>query len=143
MVELMATLCCGLFAGAAVYISLVEHPARMVCGTGLAATEFVPSYKRAAVMQASLAVLGLLLSLMAWRLSGRAPWAVGGVVLGAVVPFTLLVLRPTNDALLDPALDRDSERARTLLERWARLHAVRSVVSLVAFAVLLWAHGTW
>ena len=39
------------------YITLVEHPARMQCGTLLAATEFGPSYKRAAVMQAALAVV--------------------------------------------------------------------------------------
>jgi hypothetical protein len=53
--ELVATLCAGLFAGAAIYITLVEHPARLECGTDLAVTEFGPSYRRAAIMQASLA----------------------------------------------------------------------------------------
>src|SRR5688572_21366940 len=47
----------GLFAGAALYINLVEHPARMECGTELAATVFGPSYKRAAVMQVALAAV--------------------------------------------------------------------------------------
>ncbi len=28
-----AMLCAGLFAGAALYISFVEHPTRMLCGT--------------------------------------------------------------------------------------------------------------
>jgi hypothetical protein len=46
----LATLCSGLFAGAALYISFVEHPARMLCGTTLAITQFAPSYKRATVM---------------------------------------------------------------------------------------------
>ena len=50
-----AILSCSLFAGAALYINLAEHPARMECGTALAATVFKPSYRRAAVMQASLA----------------------------------------------------------------------------------------
>ena len=45
--QLLATLSAGLFAGAAIYITFVEHPARMQCGTGLAVTEFGPSYKRA------------------------------------------------------------------------------------------------
>ena len=40
LLELIATLCAGLFAGAAIYITLVEHPARLECGTVLAATEF-------------------------------------------------------------------------------------------------------
>jgi hypothetical protein len=41
--EVLATLCAGLFAGAAVYITLVEHPARLECGTELAVREFGPS----------------------------------------------------------------------------------------------------
>jgi hypothetical protein len=61
LLELLATLCAGLFAGAAIYITLVEHPARLECGTLLATTEFGPSYRRASLMQASLATLGLVL----------------------------------------------------------------------------------
>ncbi len=56
--EFIAVLAGGLFTGAAVYISLVEHPARMECGVELAATEFAPSYRRAMVMQVSLAAVG-------------------------------------------------------------------------------------
>ena len=54
---IVAILASTLFAGAALYVSLVEHPARLSCGTELAATEFGPSYKRATVMQVALAVL--------------------------------------------------------------------------------------
>ena len=35
--EFVAGLACALFSGAAVYLSLVEHPARMECGVELAA----------------------------------------------------------------------------------------------------------
>ncbi len=42
--ELVAVLACGLFTGAAVYISLVEHAARMECGVETVAAEFPPSY---------------------------------------------------------------------------------------------------
>jgi len=56
--EFVAVLACGLFSEAAVYLSLVEHLARMECGVELAATEFAPSYRRATVMQASLAAVG-------------------------------------------------------------------------------------
>ena len=64
--ELLATLCAGLFAGAAIYITLVEHPARLECGTELAATEFGPSYRRATVMQVPLAAIGLIAAVVAW-----------------------------------------------------------------------------
>ena len=32
----LAVGCCGLFAGAALYVNLVEHPARISCGVELA-----------------------------------------------------------------------------------------------------------
>jgi hypothetical protein len=63
--ESLAILCSGLFAGAALYISFVEHPARTLCGTTLAITQFAPSYKRATIMQASLAALGTLAAIAA------------------------------------------------------------------------------
>ena len=58
--EFVATLACAIFAGAALYINLVEHPARMVCGTELAIRQWAPSYKRATWMQAPLAIVGFL-----------------------------------------------------------------------------------
>ena len=77
LAEFIAVLACSLFAGAAVYVNLVEHPARMECGVELAATEFPPSYRRASIMQATLAALGLLSSVAAWlagaHSGGRLP----------------------------------------------------------------------
>jgi hypothetical protein len=137
--EALAALCAGLFAGAAVYINVVEHPARMLCGTRLAVTEFAPSYKRATLMQASLAAVGSLGAIAAWLVGAPTIWLVGGFLLGAVIPFTILVILPTNKRLLDPSLDKDSELADKLLRRWAKLHAVRSCMSLASFLVFLYA----
>jgi len=136
--EFIATLCAGLFAGAAIYITLVEHPARLDCGTELAVTEFGPSYRRAAVMQASLAAVGFPAALMAW-LQGRGLLVLlGGLLLGAVIPFTLLVIFPTNKRLLDSGLDRRSVEAAELLGRWGQLHAIRSLLGAGAFGLLIW-----
>ncbi|TLY20107.1 MAG: DUF1772 domain-containing protein, partial [Nitrospirae bacterium] len=78
--QFLTTFCCSLFAGGALYVGLVEHPARMECGTQVAVTEFSPSYRRAAVMQALLAVLGFLFSLIAWLQGSDIRWLVGGVL---------------------------------------------------------------
>lgn len=134
---LLATLAAGLFAGAALYITAVEHPARMSCGTELAVREFAPSYKRATVMQATLAVAGCLAGLAAAWQQQDPVVAIGALLLGAVVPFTLIVIFPTNARLLDPALDPRGAEASGLLQRWGRLHAVRSALSTVAFLLLL------
>jgi hypothetical protein len=137
MLELLATLAAGLFSGASIYINLVEHPARMQCGTVLAITQWGPSYKRATVMQAGLAVIGLLSAAGAWMLGAEGSWLIGGILLGLVIPFTLIVILPINRKLVTPDLARESLDIRRLLDRWARLHAVRIVLSFSSFLVFL------
>jgi Domain of unknown function (DUF1772) len=134
-----ATLATALFTGAAVYISLVEHPARLSCPTAHAVEQWRPSYKRATVMQVPLAVAGSLLSIAAWLSDAGLIWLVAGLVLASVVPFTLLVMWRTNKQLEDPSLDTTSELARSLLVRWGRLHAIRSGLSLLALILMLFA----
>jgi hypothetical protein len=133
----IATMCAGLFAGAAIYINAVEHPARVSCGTDIALREFAPSYHRATIMQASLAVAGCVAGLWSgWQ--QRDGWiALGAILLGAVVPFTLLAILPTNKRLLDSDLDPRDRAAAELLSRWGRLHATRSVLSSAAFVLFL------
>lgn len=137
LLEMLATLSAGLFAGAAIYLNLVEHPARMECGTDLAVTEFAPSYRRAAIMQGVLGAAGFLAAAGAWLTDSSVWWLIGGIILGAVIPFTLLVIFPTNKWLLDSSLDKGSELASELLTRWGRLHAVRSALSLISFLLFI------
>jgi Domain of unknown function (DUF1772) len=136
--EFLTAFASSLFAGAAVYITLVEHPARMACGIEVAAAEFSPSYRRATVMQASLAIAGFVFSVVAWLTGAPAWWLIGSLLLVSVVPFTLLVIMPTNKALLDSSLDKRSARAAQLLSRWGQLHAVRSLMSTLALMLFLY-----
>jgi uncharacterized membrane protein len=139
--ELISTLSSALFTGASVYINLVEHPARMQAGTQVALAEFAPSYKRATVTQVSLASVGFLSALVTWRLRSDVRWLIGGGLLVAVIPFTAVAILPTNKRLLDPATANDPDLAEKLLIRWGRLHAVRSVLSLVSSLVFLFLLG--
>jgi uncharacterized membrane protein len=135
VLEVSATIAAGLFSGAAIYVNLVEHPARMQCGNDLAIKQFGPSYRKATIMQVSLAIAGLLMATVAWLKGGSIWWLVGGLTLFAVVPFTLLFILPTNHKLLEPTLDNESEFASRLLVRWGRLHAIRSILGLIAFLI--------
>ena len=135
--QFIATLSTTLFSGAAIYINFVEHPARMGCDTKTAATVWAPSYRRATVMQASLAILGFLSGLVSWFLGGGIMWLVGALFIGSVVPFTFIAIMPTNHLLLTPGRDLASSETRTLLEKWGRLHAVRSALSFVAALVYI------
>jgi hypothetical protein len=136
--EFVAIFAAAVFAGAALYINLVEHPARMMLDTKHAAMEWAPSYARATRMQAPLAVLSLLAGLGAWLLGAGAGWAIAAVLIGAVVPFTLLGIMPTNKALLLPGRDLSSAETRALLMRWANLHAVRTGLSIAATVLYLY-----
>ena len=135
--QFVAALSCTLFTGAAIYINLVEHPARMGCGTELAITEWAPSYKRAAIMQASLAVVSTISGAASWLMTNEILWLLGALLIFAVIPFTLIVIMPTNNILLDPGVDKTSPTTHILLEKWGKLHGVRSILSLVASSVFL------
>ena len=137
LLAFIATFASSLFAGAALYINVAEHPARLECGHELAATVFGPSYRRAAGLQASLALLATITG-SAVALLGRSPlWWVGVVSIFAVVPFTFLVIMRVNRQLLDPILDRAAPDTRRLLVSWGRLHAVRTVLGLLAAMIFL------
>jgi hypothetical protein len=138
VLQFLATFCTALFAGAALYINVAEHPARMFGDARFALKQWAESYKRATLMQAPLALVGFVASVAAWLLGASAWWLVAGLLIGLPVPFTLIVIMPANHKLLATDRDPASAETRALLERWGKLHAVRSVSSLLATVLLLW-----
>jgi hypothetical protein len=82
-------------------------------------------------------VIGSLAALISWWFDLDLAWLVGGLLLLLNIPFTLVVILPTNKRLESQELDLRSEEAGCLLRRWGRLHAVRSVLSGVAFVIFL------
>lgn len=133
--EILATFAAALFAGAALYINVAEHPARMELETRVAVSQWAPSYKRATWLQAPLAVLSSVAGIGSWALGAGAGWLWGALFIGAVVPFTLIVVMPTNRKLLDPRRDQDASETRALLGRWNLLHSVRTLLSAIALVV--------
>jgi divalent metal cation (Fe/Co/Zn/Cd) transporter len=138
VIEFIATMSAAIFAGAALYINLVEHPARMLLDTKSAALEWAPSYRRATWMQAPLALVSLVAGLASWWLGGHVGWAIAALLIGAVIPFTFLGIMPTNRRLLAPGRDLATTETRELLEKWVKLHGVRTALSLLATAVYVW-----
>jgi hypothetical protein len=139
ILRILTTLACGIFSGAALYITLVEQPARLSCGIAAAIAQWRPSYKRGTVMQASLASGGSVLAFASWWTSKDMAWLLGGIALFSVIPFTLIGILPTNKQLESSSLDVSSGKAEQLLRRWGTLHAVRGALSLVAFLIFLFA----
>ena len=134
----LALLIAAAFAGAAVYVSACEHPARLKLDDRAMLTQWKPAYKRGAAMQASLSLIGTILGLIAWWKSNNALWLAGSVSLITPWPFTLLVIKPANDTLLATEPQAAGPNTRALIEKWGRLHAVRSGLGVLA-AVLFFA----
>ena len=135
LLKIIATFSAAMFAGAALYVNVAEHPARMVLDIRFAAAQWAPSYRRATWMQAPLALFSLIAGFGSWLLGGGFAWAIAALLIGAVIPFTFIGIMPTNRALLAPHRDLGAAETRALLEHWAKLHMVRTVLS-VAAAVL-------
>ena len=137
--SLAALLCATLFTGAALYINLVEHPARLLLADGPLLAQWQPSYKRALPIQSGLAVAGGVAGLVAGYLSADWRWVAGSALLLANWPYTLLVMMPDNKRLMAMTHTEAGERSRALLVEWGRQHGVRSALGAGATACFVWA----
>jgi hypothetical protein len=134
---LLALVTAAAFTGAAIYINIAEHPARMQLDPAASLAQWRLSYRRGYAMQATLAIISTLLGLVAWWQSGHWPWLAGACLILANWPFTLVVIMPVNHRLT--AMVNPDGSTHPLLHTWARLHAVRSALGLSATLVFLWA----
>lgn len=127
-----------LFTGAAIYITLVEHPARMGLDDAALLAQWQPSYKRALPIQAGLAVLGGIAGFVTWYLVRDWQWLLGSIVLLANWPFTLFVIMPVNKRLLSMQPQDAGAESRTLLLEWGGLHTVRSTLGAASALLFVW-----
>src|ERR1700685_4293889 len=109
---LLALVAAAIFTAAAFYVNVVEQPARLSLDDRALLTEWKPSYRRGAAMQAPLALVGFLLAMIAWWQTSEAGFLIGGVAIVAAWPWTLIGIKPTNDALLATEPDQAGPQGR-------------------------------
>jgi Domain of unknown function (DUF1772) len=133
----LALVAAAVFTGAAFYINFAEQPARLGLDDRSLLAEWKPAYERGYIMQASLAILGFLLGLLAWWATGAPAFLIGALLIVANWPWTLLAILPTNTALMATDLNAAGAETRALLLKWNRLHAVRTALGGLAVAAFL------
>jgi hypothetical protein len=136
---LLALTAAAIFTGAALYVNVAEQPARLTLEPRALLTEWKPSYKRGAAMQAPLALIGFVLGVIAWWQASHPGFLIGAVAMIAPWPWTLLGIKPTNDALLATEPDQAGPQTRALIVKWGALHAVRTALGALATSAFLWA----
>ncbi len=137
MTGILALAAAAWFAGAALYVSLVEHPARLQLEDGPLLTQWKPSYHRGAIMQASLAIVAGLLGFAFWWQGGGMLWLVGAALILANWPYTLIAIMPVNRRLKAAEPDSPPPETRALMRRWGTLHAGRSALGAAAMLAFL------
>jgi uncharacterized membrane protein len=128
----LALIAAAVFFGAAFYVNFAEQPARLHLDDRSLLAEWKPSYKRGFAMQAPLAIVGFVLGVIAWWHSRDWLWLAGAVVLVANWPYTILGIMPTNNTLMALGPGDAGPDSRRLVEKWAKLHAVRTALGFAA-----------
>src|SRR5882724_13172207 len=137
MIGQLALIGAAVFFGAAVFVNVAEQPARLALDDRAMLLEWQRSYNRAAPMQAGLAAVSALLGFIAaWQMRDWR-WAVGAIIILANWPYTLLVIKPTNDRLHAIPAEQANAEARRMVVSWGQLHAGRTALGLVATLIFL------
>jgi hypothetical protein len=131
MVELIATIAAGLWAGIALYIAFVEQPSALQVGVVYATEYFRVMSKRTAPIMIVLAGIGGIAGIYAYYQNDDSWWAFGGGLLLLQFPLTAVFILPTNLKLMKEALS--TTEALQLHRRWARLHAIRTALGILPF----------
>jgi hypothetical protein len=135
----LALIAACVFAGAAIYVNVAEQPARLLLDSPALLTEWKPSYRRGFTMQAPLALIAAAFGTAAYVVSADWRWLLGAALSLANWPYTLLVIMPTNRALMDTEVAIADASVHQRVAKWGRLHAVRSGLGVAAAAAFLWA----
>jgi hypothetical protein len=135
----LALVVAAVFTGAALYITIAEQPARLALAPGPMLQQWQRSYRRGYAMQASGAMLGFVLGASAFYVTEDWRWLLGAGVLLANWPYTLLVMLPTNKALMAMPVGEADGRSTALMRKWGTLHAARTSLGAIATAAFLWA----
>ncbi len=127
------------FAGMALYVNVVEQPARLSLDDASMMKEWGPSDRRGFALLAGFAVVSALAGLTEFRLLGDVRWLVGALVVLSSWPYTYFVIVPLNNRLLANPPGQPGADSREMVTDWGMLEWGLTLLGVVATAVFAWA----
>ena len=135
---LLALVFSAAFSGAALYLNLVEQPARLALDDRALLSEWRPSDRRGFALMASLALIAAVLALTTYFDTQDLRWLIGALIQIASWPYAYFAIVPLTNRILElPATSAES--AHDLVRNWGLLEIGQTAIGVAACAVFLWA----
>ncbi len=129
------------FSGAALYVNLVEQPARLALDDSSMVREWAPSDRRGFALLGGLALLAALAGLIAFGQGGDVRWLIGALIALASWPYTFFVIVPLNNRLLAEPAGKPEADAREMVTIWGFLEWGLVALGVISAAVFGWTLG--
>jgi hypothetical protein len=129
----------AIFLGAALYINLVEQPARIALDARSMVREWIPSNRRGFVLLSALAIISAVLAYVEYAYTGDVRWIIGGTVILSSWPYAYFVVVPVNIWLCAIPASAARSAARELMREWGLLEWGETAIAFAACCVFAWA----
>ena len=126
------------FAGAAIYVSWVEQPARLKLDDQALLSEWGPSDQRGVALLAAFALASGIAGFLAWFELDDVRWVFGALIVISTWPYAFFVMAPLNNQILS-LHGSDVGAARALVRQWGLIESGFAAIGVVAVAMFLWA----
>jgi hypothetical protein len=127
------------FLGAAIYVGLVEQPARLKLSGAAMLREWTLSNRRGTFLLSVMAVVSAVLAYIQFRANGDVRWLIGGAIILTSWPYAYFVMMPVNVWLAAIPPERPISAARQLMRDWGLLEWGHALIGFAAACAFGWA----
>jgi hypothetical protein len=137
--DLIAFAAACAFIGAALYVNVVEQPARLSLEPRAMVREWIASNRRGFILMAVLAVISALSGYASYfRSGGDVRWLIGATIILASWPYAYYVMTPVNILLHVVRRSAPPSPTRKLIRDWGLLEWGQTAIGIAAACMLAW-----
>ncbi len=137
--QLLAFAAACAFVGAALYINLVEQPARLALDANAILREWAPSSRRGSILMSILAIISALSGYAHDLGTGDVRWLIGGTIMLASLAASYFGMTPLNILLYVTRREAPASAIRDLVREWGLLEWGQTIIGVGACCSFGWA----